>query len=251
MPRWVRLLLGLLLVATLVLAAAGAWLLLRVPRDQVPGLAAGDLQVEQQALGSWRVGPLEVSLTDDGLTLRDTARDDLVVWASAPGRGFVLAIEGDVTWREHRGYFWPSVTQRCVLANQVVRSATDDAGRLEIAGLVQGCDQSREFLLTIEPGVAAGDAALEVSVRDVDAVALVTGRSPGAGVHGFGEQFAAFALGPHSPDRRARAGGRARCPAPHRARERHVDRRRWHAGNDLCSVAVVRHRRRTRRRPRP
>jgi alpha-glucosidase len=194
MRRWVRVLLGLLLVATLVLGAAAAWLLLRVPRDQVPGLAAGALTVEPQAVGSWRVGTVEVSLSDQGLTLRDTARDDLVVWASAPGRGFVLGVTGDVAWREYRGYFWPSVTQRCVLDDQVVRSATDDAGRLEIAGLVQGCGQSREFLLTVEPGAADGDAAVEVSVRDADAVALVTGRSPGAGVHGLGEQFAPFDL---------------------------------------------------------
>ncbi len=192
--RWGRRLLVIGLVVLLLVGAAAAWLLARVPQDELPRLTAGALQIDPEAAGTWTVGSVRVDLDEQGLRMVDTARDDLVVWQSSPGRAFVLAVDGPVTWTEYRGYFWPSVRPRCVLAEQQIRSATDDSGRLEISGLVTGCDQSREFVITVQPGPTSGDITVEVFARDVDAVALVTGRSDGASVHGFGEQFAPFDL---------------------------------------------------------
>jgi alpha-glucosidase len=192
--RWGRRLLVALLVLVLLVGAVTAWLLARVPRDELPRLTAGGLLVAPEAAGTWTVGSVRVDLDEQGLRMVDTARDDLVVWQSSPGRAFVLAVDGPVTWAEYRGYFWPSVRPRCVLAEQQIRSATDDSGRLEISGLVTGCRQSREFFVTVQPGDTDGDVRVELFARDVDAVALVSGRSDGAAVHGFGEQFAPFDL---------------------------------------------------------
>jgi sulfoquinovosidase len=191
---WPRVLGLVALVLTLVAAVVVVWAWQRVPRDDVPGLAAGRLAVSSDATGSWTVGSVQVSLTEDGLRMVDTARGDLVVWESPPRSAFVLAVLGDVAWEEYRGYFWPTVRQDCVLGDQEVRSATDDSGRLEISGLVRGCGESREFLLIVGRGPTAGDVTVDVVAREVDALAWVSGRSPGAGVHGLGAQFASFDL---------------------------------------------------------
>jgi len=192
--RWLRVLAAVVVVLVLVLGLGVAWLLGRVPHDQVPALSAGRLDVVEAAQGRWGVGSLEVELTADTLTVTDTGRDGLVVWQSDPGRSFVLGVDGSVTWTHDRGYFWPAVTEDCRLLDQEVRSATDDSGRLEISGAVVGCGQAGEYVLAIEPGPQRGDAQVELSTRGLDAVALVSGRSEGAAVHGFGEQFAPFDL---------------------------------------------------------
>jgi alpha-glucosidase len=182
------------LAVVLVLALGAAWLLGRVPRDQVPGVSAGRLTVQDGVAGRWTVGALQVELTESTLTVTDTARDGLLVWQSDPGRSFVVGIDGSVAWTEHRGYFWPDVTEDCRLPDQQVRSATDDSGRLELSGAVIGCGRAAEYVLAIEPGPQRGDVQVELSARSLDAVGLVSARTEGAGVHGFGEQFAPFDL---------------------------------------------------------
>ena len=183
---------GLVLILVLGLALVVAFD--RVPRDDVESVVPGSLTVEPAAVGSWSIADVEVSLDEDGLRMIDTARDGLVVFESPPGGPFLAAVLGDVAWTEYRGYFWPDTRHRCDLVDQQVRSATDDGGRLQISGVLTGCDQTREFSVDVRPGPELGDVAVDVSSRNIDALALVSGRTPGAGVHGFGEQFAAFDL---------------------------------------------------------
>ena len=185
--------LAIVLLALVVAAAlAIAWLVNRVPRDDVAAPSPGRLEVSEQAVGTWRVGTVDVALTEAGLRMTDTARDGLVVWESPPETAFVLGVLGSVEWEDYRRYFWPRTDHECELTDQSVRSATDDGGRLEISGVLAGCGQLREFLLELRPGPTRGDVVLELSGRELDALTLVTGRSPDAGVHGFGEQYAPF-----------------------------------------------------------
>jgi sulfoquinovosidase len=193
-PRWPRLLAAAGLVVILVLGLALVAAFDRVPRDHVESVPPGRLTVEPAAVGSWWVGDVEVSLDDAGLRIVDTARDDLVVFESPPQSPFVAAVLGDVAWTEHRGYFWPDTRHWCDLVDQQVRSVSDDGGRLQLSGVLTGCDQIREFSIDVRPGPELGDVALDVAARSVDALALVSGRTSGAGVHGFGEQFASFDL---------------------------------------------------------
>ncbi len=193
-PRgWRRVLLAGVLLVLLVLVVGTGWIFGQVPRDRVAGLTPGRLSVADSAVGSWRVGVIEVTLDSEQLRVVDVERD-LLVWQSQPGAAFALGILGEVEWEESLGSFWPDSRPDCVLADQEVRSVTDDSGRVEISGFVTGCGgEEREVL--VEVGSAGrGDVRMEVSIALVDGTALVSGRSDGAGVHGFGEQFAPFDL---------------------------------------------------------
>jgi len=183
-----------LLVVVLVLGLALVALIDRVPRDDVDTVSPGRLTVAQGAAGSWSVGVVEVELTEQSLRVTDSSREDLVVWESPPGSAFVVAVLGSLDWEDYRGYFWPTTRHECELVDQEIRSATDDGGRLEISGLLTGCGRAREYVVTFRPGPTRGDVTLAVESRDVDMIGLVTARSAGAAVHGFGEQFAPFDL---------------------------------------------------------
>jgi len=192
--RWLRLL-GALALSLGLIAALGVLALLdRVPRDDVESIEPGRLVVSEQALGEWLVGGVRVTMTEAGLTMADSERGDLVVWESLPDRAFLLGVVGEVAWSEHRGYFWADTRHECELVDQDVRSSTDDGGRLQVSGVLSGCGQQREFTIDVLEGETRGDVVVDVVVRDVDALSLVTARTPGAGVHGFGEQFAPFDL---------------------------------------------------------
>lgn len=182
------------LALVLILGVAIVVIVDRVPRDRVQGPVPGALTVNDDAIGQWMVGTVEVVLSETGLRMLDTARDGLVVWESAQQRAFVLGTLGSVGWREYRGYFWPDVRHDCELVDQEVRFATDDGGRLEISGIIVGCGQQREYTIDVRRGAEPGDVVLDVESRGVDALTLVSARTSGTGVHGFGEQFAPFDL---------------------------------------------------------
>jgi sulfoquinovosidase len=192
--RWLRALGALALSLALIAALAVLWALDRVPADDVEAIEPGRLSVSEQALGEWLVGGVRVTITESGLQMVDGERDDLVVWESGPNRAFLMAVLGDVAWTEHRGYFWADTRHECELVDQDVRSATDDGGRLQVSGVLSGCGQQREFTIDVLEGDVRGDVVLDVVVRNVDALSLVTARTPDTGVHGFGEQFAPFDL---------------------------------------------------------
>lgn len=192
--RWPRVLAIVALVLVLVLGLGLVVLVDRVPRDEVDAVSPGRLKVAEGAIGSWSVGSVDVELSAEALRMTDPARDDLVVWESPAGTSFVVGVLGSLSWQDYRGYFWPTTRHECELVDQEVRSATDDGGRLEVSGLLTGCGRAREYVVEVRPGPTRGDVTLAVEARDVDALGLVTGRTPGAGVHGLGEQFAPFDL---------------------------------------------------------
>lgn len=166
----------------------------RVPRDDVEAPRPGRLSVDEPALGQWRVGDVQVAMTESGLSMVDSARDGLVVWQSVPDEPFLLGVLGEVSWTEYRGYFWADTRHECELVDQEVRSATDDSGRLQISGVLDGCGQRREYTIDVDEGAEPGDIVLAVAARNLDALTLVSARSADASVHGLGEQFAPFDL---------------------------------------------------------
>ena len=96
---------------------------------------------------------------------------------------------------EHRGYFWPGVDHEDEWTVQrIVRSGhTADREAVRLTGRLgdEGDDVGWRVTVSPRPG---GGALLDVEVRRADAVMLSSGRSEGAGVHGFGEQFDDFDL---------------------------------------------------------
>ncbi len=171
--------------------AAGA------PVDLVDTVAPGSLDVAPGATGTWTVGDLTVVVDAEvGLSVRAGSR---TVWAAPPEGAFVTGGRGSVSWEENRGYFWPTVSYTDRLTDQSVDTTSASAEGVVLTGrlsgpLAPGGDAA--YTLTVRPREAGG-AALEVTSSaavPLTSVALVSGRSAHAGVHGFGEQFAGFDL---------------------------------------------------------
>lgn len=164
------------------------------PVDALDTVAPGDLTVAASAAGAWTSGSLTVTVDDDGLAVATGGR---TIWASDPGTAFVAGGRGAVAWEEHRGYFWPTVTYAARLGDQTVDAVTEDDGAVVVTGELTGGDaEPAAYTLRIAPRDAGG-AALDLdtdSATPLTSVALVSGRSEHAGVHGFGEQFADFDL---------------------------------------------------------
>lgn len=189
---WGRRLAAVGLVLVLLIGLGVVWLVGQVPSDDIESARPGSLTVAESAQGEWRVGTVTATMTESGLRLVDRSRDDLVVWESPQERAFVFGVLGDVTWTEYRGYFWADTRHDCELVDQEVRSATNDGGRLQISGVLTGCGQQREYTIDVEPGPVSGDVVFDVRGPRLDALALVSARTSGAAVHGFGEQYAPF-----------------------------------------------------------
>lgn len=187
MRRFLKFLLIAVAVLVLVAAVAVVVLLQRVPRDDVEGLTAGDLEVGAEAVGEYQADD-DVTLTvaADRIEIRADGR---VLWSSSPGRSFVAAGSGDVEVQEHRGYFWPTTSIEEEYADQTLdHVSVTSEGAVVIQGQVGGSD----YGVTIR---AAGEgASLVVAAPDADVVALIGHRTEGAGVHGLGAQFAPFDL---------------------------------------------------------
>lgn len=102
MLRWLRrTAIALLVLALVAVVGVGvfAWTL---PRDDLAATRAGELSVAEAARGDWRVGPLEVTVDERGVTITEDGR---TVWANADGTSFLSAATGEVEVEEHRGYF--------------------------------------------------------------------------------------------------------------------------------------------------
>lgn len=193
MPARRLLALGLGLTAVLVPVTADAR---RAPDhvDVLDTVAPGDLAVAGAAQGEWAVGPLAVTLDADGLTVVAGGR---TVWQSAPGAAFVAGGRGSVAWEESRGYFWPTVRYDDRLGDQTVDAVARHDDTLVVTGTLSGDGaEPAAYSLTIG-GRPADGASLDLATdaaEPLTSVALVSGRSPHAGVHGFGEQFSDFDL---------------------------------------------------------
>jgi len=168
-----------------------------VPVDVLDTVAPGRLDIAPGAAGSWAVGELTVEIGGDaGLRVRSEGR---TVWTAPPAGAFVTGGRGAVSWEENRGYFWPTVVYTDRLADQSIDTAVASDARVEVSGRLSGAvapGGDASYTLTVWPRPAGG-AALEVTTAadtPLTSVALVSGRSAHAGVHGFGEQFTDFDL---------------------------------------------------------
>lgn len=186
MTAVVRLLRVLLVLVVLVLGGVAVFAL-TLPSDDLAATVADALEVSDQAEGSWEVGDLAVTLDGSGLAISEGGR---TVWASAPGRAFVSAADGEVEVEEHRGYFWPEVDHDEQWTTQQVTEASATAEGVRLSGTL---DDEVPWQATITSREGGG-AVMTVEVADADAVTLTSGRSADAGVHGFGEQFDDFDL---------------------------------------------------------
>lgn len=162
-----------------------------LPRDELDTVLAGSLEVDSEAEGSWRLGPVSIELTANGLTITQAG---VTVWASHDGASFVTGARGRVGWEEHRGYFWPSVDIDERLADQRIDAVRATDGGLLVEGELAGGGDEAAYSLTIERLPGHGVTVDVATDGDLDSVALVSGRSEHAGVHGFGEQFDDFDL---------------------------------------------------------
>lgn len=191
MARWTRRLgvgvAALLVVGMLAVAIRHATL----PRDRLDVVSAGALDVAARATGSWRLDDLEVRLTDRRLLIEQEGR---TVWASVPGTAFLAGARGDVSWEEHRGYFWADVGIDARLRDLAIESVEASEDTVVLRGRLTGdaADTGVTVRVAARPD---GGAILDAAADDeTTTLALTSGRSPGAGVHGLGAQFSAFDL---------------------------------------------------------
>jgi alpha-glucosidase len=197
--RWWRILrrsLIAVLVVLLVVAGLGFAAYRSVPADQLQAITTGELRVEPAALGTHRADRLRVRLGKDGKVEVRAPSDgkQRLVWTNQPGRAFVTAATGTVDWEERRGYFWPSVDLGRTWPDQRIEKVRARGDHVVLSGELTAADgRSVPFEATFTAR-RAGGARLDVSVEDVDVVGFVSGRTAGAGVHGFGEQFDDFDL---------------------------------------------------------
>ncbi|MCB0897032.1 MAG: alpha-glucosidase [Nocardioides sp.] len=166
-----------------------------VPVDVLDTVVPGSLQVADGATGTWQVGPVTVVTAASGVRVESAGR---AVWASEPDHAFVTGGRGSVAWEEHRGYFWPTVQYDDRLADQTLDSVEQTAEGVVLAGTLAGGpeDEPAGWTMTVAPRAADG-ASLSVgtdAATPLTSVALVSGRSDHAAVHGFGEQFTDFDL---------------------------------------------------------
>lgn len=139
-----------------------------------------------------RAGGLTAAVFNDHLSL---LRDDRLIWQGPLGQSFLTASDASVTFGEHRGYFWPRVETRHTWTAQRVNSIRAQGDRIIIAGVLAGGPRPVPYSVTVSPRPTGG-LLLDAATPDagVDALSLHSGRSAGAGVHGFGEQFDSFDL---------------------------------------------------------
>lgn len=163
----------------------------RVPIDQLDIVDPGSLTVTDRAVGSWLIGDIGVELSSTGLTV---TRGGGTVWSSPNGAAFVTAGTGSVDWATHTGYFWPDVTQTSRLHDQRVDRVDASDTAVVLHGFLTGPRADPAPYTMSVRSRSTGGAVIELDVPGVTSVGLVTGRTPDAGVHGFGEQFTDFDL---------------------------------------------------------
>ncbi|GEK79670.1 alpha-glucosidase [Agrococcus baldri] len=189
-PRTRRILRGIALgaAALLVLGIGAVGVqLARLPADDVAPIAVGALEVAAPFEGESGAAALQVS----GDAVR-VLRDGALVWASEPGRAFLTAATGTLDVQEHRGYFWPAVHRDRVWSEQTIDAVTPTAEGWTLEGRLRaGAHETPYELAIVDDGARVTMAA---SVPAATSVALHSGRTERAGVHGFGEQFTDFDL---------------------------------------------------------
>ncbi|GAA5154522.1 alpha-glucosidase [Microbacterium pseudoresistens] len=149
----------------------------------------GDLSVDAQARGQWRVGDFSVTL---GAALTVTHPEAAVpVWETASGDAFLSAAEGDAAFIDDLGLLRVHDAPAYAWADQTVSAARLDRDVLVLAGTL-GDDLGWEMRLR-EGDVGRLD--VDVSVDDAaNRIFLSAALDADEGVHGFGAQTAAWDL---------------------------------------------------------
>ena len=181
-PRWG---LRILAIVLSVLLVAIAVVVGTVPRDQIVPMPVGKLTVSSQAQGLHQAGSLMLNLD------ANQARVGLgraTFWESDPGAAFVVASQGELKWRDYRGYVWLNPSRNKIARGQHIENVVVTDGAIKLSGRVGDLPMQVSF-------TSDGDSVLmHAQVSGADSISLITGRSRGAGVHGMGEQFQPFDL---------------------------------------------------------
>lgn len=187
---------GLLLVGILVLAVVVVVRTVSLPEDQLEVMSPGDLATEPASRGDYPLGEHTVEVSADSVSV--TSGGD-TVWANAPGIAFLTAGTGHVSWEEKRGYFWPNVHHEQQSTAQRITAVqfTDDGVRL--SGDLLSDAGSASFTVGFAERVGGGvtvdvEAGGDDDDKEVSVLQWTSGRTAGAGIHGFGEQFDSFDL---------------------------------------------------------
>ncbi len=188
-----RLVLLIVLLVVLALVPAGLLVAHRMvtPREQLVTVAPGELSVSADTIGEWQIGAARVAVGVDRLTITE---GELVVWTSTPGEAFVTAARGQVEWKEHRGYVWPTMHLNTTFTDQRIDTVRAGKDSLLLSGVLVGGDSEVGWSMEVTTR-GPGGVVVDVSTDDdVDAVNLHSHRSDHAPVHGFGAQFTEFNL---------------------------------------------------------
>jgi alpha-glucosidase len=176
------------------------------PTEKLNPLVPGSLSVAKKAATSATVGEFTVTMKRSGKpALKVTDGAGRTAWASAPGKAFVTATRSKVRWiqRSTAGAFWAQVDRKSRLRDQKVNSVTASAGRVVVKGRLSGDGKKAAYSLTLTPVTRSAEvSALQMDVTfrekksDVtpNSVQLTSGRSTGAAIHGFGNQYQGFDL---------------------------------------------------------
>ena len=161
----------------------------RLPHDRLSTVPPAGLRIARGAIGRWRTGNTTVAVDADKVTI---SRGGRILFRSPIATAFITAGRGSVSWQDFRGYFWPQVRYQDRLDTQYVDQVQHSADAVVISGRLTGSGRPAAYEFRVRPN--ATDATLTITAPGATSVALVSGRSERAGVHGFGEQFAGFDL---------------------------------------------------------
>ena len=176
------------------------------PKNKLDPMAPGSLSVDNKAAGSARTGEFTVEVSRAGkpkVTVTDG--QGRVTWASAPGKAFVAASRSTLRWfqRSTAGAFWPQVARSARLRDQTINAVSTTSQGVRIKGMVRGDGKKAYYTLELQAVPRTSDVAvLQMSVTfntnksDVtpNSVQITSGRTSGAAVHGFGNQYQPFDL---------------------------------------------------------
>lgn len=189
--------LGTAVTGSLALGGAGSVDLLGVPTDHLEVMSPGGLSVDPGAIGVHPVGGHAVVVGDGAVSVQEGGQ---TVWSNAPGSAFLSAGTGTVAWEEHRGYFWADVQHDQQWTAQRVTEVQTAPGGVTLSGDLVSESGALPFTVSfserndggviadVDTGIAAGGE------QEAAVVQWTGGRSQGAAVHGFGEQFDDFDL---------------------------------------------------------
>ena len=194
--RWALSAVGTAVTGSLALGGAASVDLLGVPTDHLEVMSPSGLTVDPGAVGVHPLGAHSVVVEDGAVRV---VEGEQTVWSNAPGAAFLSAGTGHVSWEEHRGYFWADVNHDRQWTAQQLTGVEAAPGSVTLTGDLVSADGAVPFTVSFteraDGGVAADvDTGATSAGGDDPVLQWIGGRSAGAGVHGFGEQFDDFNL---------------------------------------------------------